>query len=422
MTKKISHTETGRISAGAPQKPTAKKQLVKPQPASVADVADVAESVGAIRPLVDRFKNVKLPNGATLKVPAPVAFVDVESLDVLSSSAIANLAVVTLNARCPNALDRIADTLVWSASKNLRDSARPQQAVAESYTDDKDCCASEALCDDSEMFNVRRCRLHLGEQLTRMGSSVYPDTQRFWQNQSGAAFGALVNQPEHSVADVMLTVLGVLRNCLQTAYIAAIHDAHSLMADSVYGVDPKTEFLIKEAVASNFMLFARGPQFDVAALERMMFMTLGIRPSKTPLGAFDNDVGLPSNGFYDRANEGLRGRYAASWYYRAPKDVRTFLEGFELGLCAVMDSAEDVRTCMDTLYKRARASSAEVVNRAVQRAGTDCLSNTELATMFRGDKSGAHIAELDVFYDMSLVLPILNGSSVHVVEQVVEAD
>lgn len=81
-----------------------------------------------------------------------------------------------------------------------------------------------------------------------------------------------------------------------------------------------------------------------------------------------------------------------------------------------------VKRCMDTLYKRARASSAEVVNRAVQRAGTECLSDTELATMFRGDKSGAHIAELDVFYDMSLVLPILNGSSVHVVEQVVEAE
>lgn len=405
----------------AAKKPTPAKK-VKVDEAPVSEQVDLAARVGAIRPLYDDFQSVTLPGGHVLAVPAPCAFVDVESLDVLASAAIANLAVVTLNARCQSAGYRIASLLAGAAAHNMRTAAdRPENAVAEHYrkffTGD-DCASSQgsALGSDEYMFSVTRLRLHMTEQLARMGSTVYSDTQNFWQVQSPVAFGATVNLPETVVSMAMHEILKVMRDCIETGVQSALNEAHTYCT-----VDAEVTFKIREAVTANFRLMARGPQFDVAALERLMFLSLGIRPASTPMDAFSCIHANAYNGtFHAAVNIPVRTDWTASWYYRAPKDVRAIVDGFRLGLCAVMESRADVDAALNALYRRAREQSRELISNAIERVGVEHFSPPALASLFGKVKTGAHIAEMDVFYDICLTLPILNGSANHLLAAEVE--
>ncbi len=405
--------------------PVTKKQTptkkVQKDEAPVSEQVGLAARIGAIRPLYDDFQSVTLPGGHVLAVPAPCAFVDVESLDVLASAAIANLAVVTLNARCQSAVHRIAAYLASAAARNMSTAAgRPENAVTEYYrkffTADE-CASSESSREaDEYMFGVTRLRLHMTEQLARMGSTVYSDTQAFWQAQSPVAFGATVNLPETVVNAAMHEILKVMRNCIETGVQAALHEANTYCT-----VDAETTFKIREAVSSNFRLMARGPQFDVAALERMMFLSLGVRPAKTPMEAFSCVEAHSYGGtFHDAVNIPVRTDWTASWYYRAPKDVRAIVDGFRLGLCAVMESRADVDAALDALYKRARIQSRELISAAIEHVGVEHFSQPALAALFGKVKTGAHIAEMDVFYDICLTLPILNGSANHLLAAEVE--
>lgn len=399
----------------------ARKPAPKPAPAgkaptakgSVQEIAAQAVAAGIVRGPMNRFKNVKLPDGTYLEVAAPVAFIDVESLDVLASSALSNLAVVTLNARNYDALAIISDKLSHSAGLNLRDSQDVNAAISREYNNLESDCASSPKGSDADMFQVVRCRLHLAEQLSRMQSTVYNDTQAFWQRQAQAAFLATANQPEKSVALAMTEVLRACHRALNCGIEASLYEAYGRTGMESLPAD--LDYEIRNAVASNFTLFARGPQFDVAALERLMFMSLGIRPAKSPLESFQR---VPSyreeSDLHDPIKTCITGRYAASWYYRAAKDVRTFIEGFGCGLCATLDTQSDVDAVMRDLYARARANSTDIVNRAVQAVSVDSLSADSHNALFGNrNKVGAHIAELDVSYDIALVLPILTGSVAH---------
>ena len=202
-------------------------------------------------------------------IPEVAFFLDVESLNVIATAALPSIGCVAVDMARANPF-QVADEIF--------------NCIGDIPTSDSDS--------DSEMPNAAAFyrTLDVTTQLVSYRRTMSNSTQHWWGVAHRKAVDAVTQPPHATLSEALTQLVSFMRVQMER------RTQHLSVAD-------------RKTAYENVQVYARGTHFDVAAVETLMFDVLGLLPATSSHTAFDG----------------------ALWFYRSPRDTRSYVDGLKRG-------------------------------------------------------------------------------------------